>query len=521
MPKLVINPHSGLMKRLPQHRVVGDKKQYMLQALNYIDIDGRLRTMAGNERFNTTAVNGTPTWAKRIYYRIGDDQYRHQFAIIGQKMYKAFDIGAREFFQVPISQSLDIQIEPGFYQMDSSIEVSGNVTTYVVDGKYFYKFIPNIAGEWERLPIKLDVDGNEIEPIDICQYQDRMFVLVKNKNVILFSKNLDPENYSDSTDAGLIQLPAANGGYPQKLIVHRGFLHVVHEDYFSPVSGSSALTYGVQPGDIVYGYGTRAPLSVVNIQHKFVFQNSQDYEIYETAGTLDSTSHQPLSYNIELGKLINPHKAYLTAAALDPALDCLRISYVPTGEVVPNKEAIYSMNEQKWAGETYGKKISRYCLWDGRGDENEFLTLRSDIGCLMFEGRGQNIDGGPQRYWFITGDYADNYYNDQQFTEFFIDAHTFGTLVKLPLNYYLDARITERGQDYATLQGETFNLGLITISDQTIMLDRILPLINQTKGRMIRFESDVTALNTEFEIYSLMAAYNKQNTRITKYTVGA
>lgn len=520
MPKLVIAPHAGLMKRLPEHRLVGDKKQYLFQAMNYIDINGSLTTMLGNERYDAVAKSGLPAWAKRLYYHIGSDDYRTQFAIIGGKMYKGTDIN-RTLNQVAINGSFDITIDTTLPPMDTSIEVSGNVSTFLVDGTYFYKFNPNIDGYWEQLPIKEDVDGNDIEPIDIISYQDRTFVLVKKRNVILFSKNLDPENYSDSTDAGLIQLPSGNGGFPQRLIIHRGFLHVIHEDYFSPVTGSSALTYGVNPGDIVYGFGTRAPLSVVGMQQFFVFQNSQDNEIYQTAGTLDSTSKQPLSYNVQLGTLINPIKANLTACVLDPNTDCLRVSYVPTGEAVPNAELLYSINEEKWAGETYGKKISRYCLWDGNGDQNELMTLRADVGCIMFEGRTLNIDGGPQRYWFITGDYSDNYYNDCQFTEFFVDAHTFGTLTKLPLGYYLDARITTRGLEQVTLQGEVINLGLIEISEQTIMLERVVPLIDRSKGRMIRFACDETVSNTQRQIYSFMATYNKQNLRNSKYTVGA
>jgi len=333
--------------------------------------------------------------------------------------------------------------------------------------------------------------------------------------------NSNPENFSDSTDAGLIQLPAGNGGFPQKLIVHNGFLFVMHEDYFTPVSGSSTATYGVRPGDVIYGYGTRAPRSVVTLKQYFGFLNSEDNEYYLTAGTLGSTSEVPLSYDVQIGTLINPVKANLTCAVHDPNLDCLRISYVGTGEVNLNREIMYSLNEKKWAGETFGKNISGYCKWDGRGDNNQLITMRGDTGLLMFEGQTQNIDGAAQYYSFVTGDYADNYYNDCQFLEFFIDAKTYGTINQFPLAYYLDARLTTYGQNNIVLQGEIINLGLIEISDQNIMLDRTLPLIDRSKGRMIRFVSRATLTNVNWEFYSFMINYNKQNTRVSKYTVGA
>lgn len=519
MPKLVLAPHSGLMKRLPEHKVAGDKKQYLLEAINYIDLDGRIKTMAGNERYDSTAKAGSCQWAKRIYYQIGADSYRHMFSVIGGKMYKGNDNG-QTLNQVPINSDMLLQTELDIFLSDATIEVSGNVINFLVDGKYFYKFIPNIAGEWDRLDVKLDIDGNTIEPIDIIVYQDRLWCLVKNKNVVLFSKNLNPENFSDSTDAGLIQLPAGNNGYPQKMIVHNGFIFVVHEDYICPISGSSAATYGVKPGDIIYGYGTRAPRSVVTLKQYFGFLNSEDNEYYLTAGTLGSTSEVPLSYDIQLGTLVNPNKTSLVSAVHDPNLDCLRISYVGTGEIDPNREALYSLNEKKWAGETKGKNIAGYCLWNGRGDDSELITMRGDTGLLMFEGRGTNIDGAGQYYSLVTGDYADNYYNDCQFLEFFMDAKPFGTNRQFPLSYYLDARISTYAQADVTLQGEVISLGLIQISEQNVMMERILPLIDRSKGRMIRFVSRATLTDTSWEIYSFMINYNKQTTRVSKYTVG-
>ena len=527
MPILNISPHSGLLKKLPEHKIAGKKEQYLLEAMNYIDLNGRLMTMPGNERYDSTAKLGLPSWGRRMYYRVGMDDYRHSFVVIGGKMYKSQDSN-RTFNQVKIDGNFDTQLDTDSVPMDAAIEISGNIVTYLVDGTYFYKFIPNTEGVWERLPIKTDIDGNTIEPIDICFYQDRFFVLVKKRNIVLFCKNLEPENWNDSTDAGLIQLPAGNGGYPTKLFVHRGFLHVIHDDYFTPISGNSALTYGVNPGDVVYGFGSRAPLSVISLKKYFGFLNSDDNEYYLSGGTLDSTTQSPLSDPIGLRNLINPTKAHLTAATFDPNINCIRIGYTPYGEAVNNSEAIYSFEEKKWAGETYGKKIARYFVQDGPGDNSEVMTLRSDTGLVMFEGRGLNLDatttpnsGSPQRYRFVTGDYAEDYIHDLQFTEFFIDAKPYGTLTKLPLAYYLDARITARGLEQVTLQGEVINLGLIEIGEQNVYFDRIMPLIDRSKGRMIRFESDETVSNASREIYSISCAYNKQNTRVTKWTVGA
>ena len=516
---VTIAPYAGIMKRLPAHKVAGQKKQYLIQAMNYISTDAKIKTMPGNDRYNTTQVGGPISWAKRIYYRIGTDLFRSQFATAGGFMYKGED-SLKVFNQVKINNGNDPLIASNTMPQDTAIEVSGNTVTYLVDGTNFFKFVPNLAGEWEKLGTLVDVDGNDIEPIDVIAYQDRLFILVKNRNVILFSKNGEVENFSNSTDAGLIQIPSGNGGYPQRLIIYNGYPYVIHEDYFAPVTGSSAATYAVRPGDIVYGYGTRAPESVTEVRDFFGFLNSEDNEYYLSGGTQSTTSKIPLSYDIQLSKLINPVKASLTAAIHDPNTGCLRISYPPTGEPLNNAEALYSLDEEKWAGETYGRKIARYCLWNGAGDSNQLLTTRTDIGCLMYEGVLTTIDGAAIHYRLVTGDYADDYIHDVQFTEFYIDAKPFGTYTKMPLAYYMDGRNSTYAQADVTLQGEVINLGLIEIGAQDMMLERIMPILNRSKGRMIQFISDETVSNTSREIYSITCVFNVQNRRKTKWTTG-
>lgn len=518
MPILKVFPHGGLNLKFPEHKIVGKESHSVLELKNLISLDGKIRIFKGASRLNTTALGSDVKWQKRIYYQDSGDRKRFTFCVIGGYMYK-LDESTNTLNQVAIDGSYSTQINPDFYPIDATIQVSGIVSTFLVDGKYFYKFNGNAAGSWERLPIKTDVDGNTIEPIYITEYLDRLWVLSKEQNVLIGSKNLNPENFNDATDSILIVTPAGNGGFPTALHVHRGYLFVLHEDYFVPLSGSSPATFGIRPGDVIHGFGTAAPRSVVNLKTRFGFLNSEDNEFYSTGGTLDSTDKTPLSDDIELKNLINPVKSHLTVCHLDKNLNILRISYVLSGESSLNAEEIYSLTEKKWCGQTRDRHISCYSQWHGNGDDGRIVTGRSDTGLLMWEDESINFDSTAINFKFVSASYIVDGVSEVQFEEFFIDAKPYGNFA-IPLSYYLDTRMTTSAYDNVNMQGEIINLGLIEIADQNYFLNRILPLIDRSKGRMIRFQIEQQATNRLFELVGIYANYNLQQTPSSKYIPG-
>jgi hypothetical protein len=206
-------------------------------------------------------------------------------------------------------------------------------------------------------------------------------------------------------------------------------------------------------------------------------------------------------------------------AHLDSQINCIRISYVKTGEVVPNAEILYSLNEKKWCGETYGRKISCYCQYSGRGDNGELITGRSDIGVLMRNYSGFNFDDNAIPVKLITGSYVVGETNDVQFEELYIDALPSGEYY-IPVTYYLDTRLTTNGSDQMILQGETVGSLPIYIADQTEFMNRGLFLIDKSKGRTIRFEIDWNAINRPFEIYGIYANYNTGAKIFSKFISG-
>lgn len=461
---------------------------------------------------------GDVKWLKRIYYKDGSSDKRYQFAVINRKIYRV-DEGETYFEQMKISDSLDTQLED-FYPIDATIKVGEIVTTYLVDGKYFYKFSPNDAGQWERLPIKTDIDGNTIEPTFIYEYLDRLWVLTKNKNIVLFSKNLEPENFSDSTDAGFIDVSTGIGGYPQALALHRGFLYLFHESYFAPINGSSVSTFGIPPGNYIHGFGTRAPRSVISLRTQLGFLNSYDNEYYLTGGTLDSTLQSPLSEPIVFSQLMNPFKTDLTVAYHDVVENTIRISYVHTGEASLNAEEIYSLDEKKWCGQTRGRHISCYSQWIGAGDSKEMTTGRSDLGVVMIESNNdRTFDNAGIAFVLWTGSYLLSEDEDVQFEDFYLDVKASGNYT-VPIDYYLDSRTSTYGDENINLQGELVGVFAIQVADQSVMLNRGIFDIDKSKGRMIRFQINFGRLDGEFELYGIYVNYNAGSKYYSKYLSG-
>lgn len=514
MPMLKVSPNAGLNRRFPEHKLVGKEKQYVQELRNLLNLDGRTKLFGGASRANTVALTGDIKWSKRIYYTSGGDLKKDEFEISDGKIYKLNEQD-KTLNQVPISNDLATFMNTTFYPIDANIRIAEQVTTFLVDGTFFYKYNGNDTGNWEKLPAKTDTDGNTMFPIYICEYLDRLWVLVKQKNILIFSKNLNPENYSDSTDAGIIDLSPGNGGFPTALLVHRGFLHVVHEDYIVPVTGSSATTFGVRPGDYLHGRGSRAPRSVIKLDEDFGFQNSTDNEYY-----LFSDLTTPLSYDIKFNELINPVMAHKTVAHLDTLLNAIRISYVLSGEVVLNAEEIYSRNEKKWCGQTRGRNISTYSQWSGRGDDGRLMTGRSDTGLLMWEDESENFDDQPIHYKWVSASYMAKDDAVVNFDTFEIDLMSQGNF-GLPLQYFLDTRITTSGLESINDQGEVANLGLIEIGDQKIFLNRCNPFIDRRKGRMIRFQIEETVPNRLFEFYGLNVLFTEEQRIFSKYILGA
>lgn len=520
---LVISPHGGRNTRFPEHKIAGEKVQKVRNLDNMLSLDGKIYIVPGATRFDSVAKPGVCSWLKRIYYEDGFDSKKYLFAVIGNVIYKGNESTAT-LNQVKINGQSVISLTSGFYPISTTVKSGAALTTYMVDGNYFYKFLPNEDGEWERIGDRNDIDGNKIYPIYNAEWLDRQWVLVKGQNKLLGSANLQPETFDDATDSVLIELPPGNGGYPRALIKYQGVLYVFHDDYFVPVTGSSASTFGVRPGDFVEQYGTHAPRSVILVKGFIGFLNSRDNEYYLTRGTFDSTGNSkeaniPLSYDIKLRDLINPVHSSDTVCHFDSIMNALRIAYFPSGGQYLGDEEIYSVAEDKWCGSTRGRNISAYTQWTGLDDDGRLSTGRSDVGAVVTNDNSINFDGAAIHYKFVGASYVPKDPFDVQFEEFYIEAKPQANK-NIDISYYIDSRMTTVGQEGVNTQGEIISLGQLQFDDQAIFVNRFIPFIDRSKGRMIRFQIEGAALNQLLEFYSIYAFYNKQESKFSKYIGG-
>lgn len=523
-PFLTIAPHGGRNIRFPEHKIVSAKGVQKVRNLdNMMSLDGKIFIVPGATRFDANSKPGVCTWLKRIYYEDGFDNKKYLFAIIGNLIYKGNE-STQTLNQVNINGQSIISLTAGFYPISTTIKSNQALATYLVDGSYFYKFLPNEDGEWERLPDINDIDGNKINPIFTAEWLDRQWVLVKGQNILLGSANRQPEIFNDATDSILIELPPGNGGYPRALIKYQGVLHVFHDDYFVPVTGSSASTFGVRPGDVAEGYGTHAPRSVILVKGKIGFLNSKDNEYYLTQGTFDSTGDGvvagiPLSYEIRLRDLINPIHTGDTVCHFDTVQNLLRIAYFPSGGQYLGDEEIFSISENKWCGSTRGRNISGYTQWNGLDDDGRLSTGRSDVGAVVTNDNSINFDGAAIHYKFVSASYMAKDPFDVQFEEFYIEALPQAN-TNIDVSYYIDTRLTTVGQEGVNTQGEIISLGQIQIDDQKVFVNRFIPFIDRSKGRMIRFQIEGQKLNQLLEFYTIYAFFNVQESKFSKYIGG-
>ena len=515
MATLKCGPHGGINRIFPGNRMVSKNAQKLRVLENFTSLDGRIKKVGGAIRAHDNLIeSGSGRWGRRIYLERNGERFRTQFACIGNKLYQ-LDEGNRLLNQCTIDGDIVTSLNDFGYPRDATMKVGSLVTTFLVDGEDFFKYNGNVAGNWEKLQTKLDTEGEEIHPVECAEYLDRTWVLQKNKNKLWYSANGNPELYSDSTDCGDIDLPPGDGGFPVALVKIRGFLYIWHEDYFTPLSGTSHATFGINPGDVIYGYGTRARRSVIRARNFVTFLNSKDNEWYVTGGTLDST--KIMSYELHFKELVNPNKVDETVATFHD--DIFRASYIKTGQATLNSEVMYSFDEEKWCGQTEDRRVSVYCPWNGDGDQNELITLRSDIGVVMKNDVGFNFDDQAIRARLVTADYEVDELRDGVFEYVYIDAVPSGNY-SLPIKYLLDARIGLEGVENINMRGDVVNLGLITIQNQLIFVTKAFPKIGKNRGRMIRFEIDDQTLGRDIQLFNLFAVYHLTNRKFSKTIVG-
>ena len=381
------------------------------------------------------------------------------------------------------------------------MKVSSNNVLFVSEGinTGMYSYDGNIGNNFvKETPVTLNLVG-------MLSHLDRMFGFEEDSEDLVFSKNLEPTNFTDSTDAGVITIGAKRGSKIQAIALLYGTLFIFKQDSIWALIGRSPSEFEVK--EVTPRLGTSARRSVVNTDNGIIFLGS-DFEFYFFSGTVGSL--QMLSYKMAVGgdltknliPIINRDKADQAVAVFHNKV--YRCSVVENGETMNNLEYCFStINETDWL--TRGFNISCYIPWDRTPDKLELLFGRRDIGLLMLANQGLNVDNGatsPTMAFKLQTKFISS--GEPRNIRFKRAFFTFGVLDSaepLRVYYYLDCRTTrsDAGDDEWAIRGE-FKVGIGNMSSQRAITSRVNLDYGKSRGQNISFMIDESKPNIDLEL---------------------
>jgi hypothetical protein len=368
---------------------------------------------------------------------------------------------------------------------------------YLVDGRDTYKFDGNNDNNFEKLDLE-DVDGNSIEPIDVMEHRDRLFLLTKTS--LKISANLDPDTFDSATDSADIIVGSGQGlNKALGKIENRLFV------------GTSIGIYGLT-GDVISALAPTFELELVDsrktvssrgflsVENGIAFI-ADDLELYSFNGH----SSQMLSYSEKLSDFINPNLEMLERMDSIFEDDYAKFSFVETGVSVPRLEIWYdTLNQQ--IDFVRGRNVGCYMRSDRTRETDYGQIGRSDVPEIMWVDRGAKFGTHNIVTQLWTRDLTFFKGMNLRFGAFYPEFEPTGDR-SMMFTYFLDGRVgivyqfpsgTYTGDVAPTfdqsLRGEyevgaryTKHSGIIMFQQQNQFIDRIRPKIKYSRGTSISF----------------------------------
>ena len=502
-------PVNGLNRVLPSHELPPGQLQ---KSMNMYPTHGVLKKVEGTERYNLDSLGNHPiTWVHRYYGRKADGQkVKKVFCFYDDAIYVGND-------QARTLSAVESGFNKGGYPSSEIIQVGGNARMYFFnEGKdvpYYYE--GGTGNTFYQSAITL-------QPIMGVAWLDRLWVFEENSNVLYYSKNLDPENFTDSTDAGEIQIGISKREIIMGIIRYNDTLYIFSDRKIYYISGRTPSTFSVR--EIHANLGLGATHALCAVEASIVFMGS-DFELYSFDGSLASI--RCISLELNFRDMINPLKAERVVCGYHN--DLLRVSFEPfsqesttvfnSDELITNVKDFGQNGQPKW-GHARGTNVSCYSVWNRFGDRNELVTGRSDnTGCLMFHGRTNNFDGQAIEIQARTRDIVASLDTNVRIPTIYVNGKTNGenTIV---VRSYLDTRNSEYSTNDISQEGEVYTLGFIRIAQQAAFNERMQLDIDKSKGQMISIEIWNNTLDRDIQIYSFSVGIRKSAKKL-KATIGA
>lgn len=333
----------------------------------------------GSDRLVGTPVDGTFTRLFRYYNGETAKWFGYSISSLAGKLQYIDNYGA-----VTLIENLATTGEgsaPTFLEM----KVSESNTGIFMDGfNGIWSYDGNEGNGWTAQP---QVSFN---PISGTIHLDRLFCFPDDSEDLYFSVNLNPFDFTNSTDAGIIQIGAKRGSIIQNIGIMNETLYIFKQDSIWVMEGRTPSEFTIR--EVVPDLGLAARYGIARIKNgPFVFLGS-DYEFY----SFDGNQVKKLSYNIAIGgdltkdlvPVINKYRMLQVDACFHQ--DLFRCSFVENGETVANVEYIFNTTNET-DGLTRGNGVTCYLVQDKEPDKGELITGHTN-GRVMYQYRGLNWD---------------------------------------------------------------------------------------------------------------------------------
>ena len=458
---------------------------------NWLCRDGKLSKPPGHES-KFTDLTDIPRWISR--YNTTEN------SVISPKTFVYTQDGIIRVLNDStfVSTSVKTLLNEDAYPRSWLFKAGDQNKLFFVDGENLYRHDGNNSNLFEKVDLN-DSDGNAVNPIDVIEHKDRLFVISKTK--LFVSKNLGPEVFDDANDS--IEIIVGSGkGFNLALGKIEDKLYIFNTEGIFALDGDviSALasTFEVR---LVDDTKIIVPRSVVRVEKALLFI-ADDFELR----SWDGNSCTMLSFELKLKDYFNRNSNMLDKASAIYHNNYYKLSFVETGESEPDLEVWWDAFEDK-IDLVRGRHVSCYMRTDPT-IESEYVQMgQSDENKIVQDEIDYDFDGTAIVTRLRTRDILIKKGLNVRFLAFYPQFEPTGDR-DLTIIYLLDGRSSQWTQN---LRGEIKTLGFISINNQAQAMSRVRPNINYARGQSIAFDITEETLGQKSDFIGMGMDY------ITKY----
>lgn len=469
----------------------------------------KVKKLPGSDRFNSTnAGNGPIVWAHRYY---NTTPVARTFFFAQGILYYIDENGN-------VTTLLSI-FSPNAYPCSANMRVTSNDILFFSEGVNtgMYSYDGNNGNNFQKeIAVTLNFVG-------MISWLDRLWGFEENSEILYFSKNLVPTNFTDSTDAGQITIGAKRGSKIQAIALLNETLYIFKNDSIWEISGKTPSEFVVS--EISTNLGLAARRSLVKVESALVGFMS-DYELHEFNGTQQT---KLLSYDValsgDLTKDLNPIVNFTSTARLDQ-ICAIYHNFLYRMSFVEHTDSSSTQNKMEYCFSTInqvdfftrGNNVSCYLAYNRPPDPKTLITGRSDAGYLMKQYNGLNWDNQATSPVMSILTQTKFYGLDEprniRVRRYWANFGVLGA-ANLPIRMFIDTRnaTSDSTQDELITSGEYNSLAGIRINKQTAITSRQIPRHNNSKCLNFSFKIEETLNNRDTQFSSLYAEIITKNVK--------